>query len=87
MTAVSLRTLASEVKRLDPHLVISSRPNTVDPGNRPAWYRLAHEPDDPSELCLGGHRTNADNPDLEALVAAIDETEGMIRNGRTPSGC
>lgn len=87
VTAVSLRSLASEVKRMSPHLVVSSRPNTVDPGNRPAWYRLAHEPDDPSEICLEGRRSGSDNPGLEALVEVIDQTEDLVRTGRNPAGC
>lgn len=86
-TAVSLRTLASEVKRLEPHLVVSSRPNTVDPGNRPAWYKLAHEPDEPSEVCLDGRRSEQENPDLDELLEIIDETESLIQAGHEPRGC
>ena len=85
--AVSIRTLASEVKRLDPHLVVSSRSNTVDPGGRAAWYTLAHEPDEPSEACLDGRRSGSDNPSLEELVAIIDETEELVRTGRDLGGC
>lgn len=87
VTAVSLRSLASEVKRLDPHLVVSSRPNTVDPGNRPAWYRLAHEPEDPSEVCLEGKRSGTENPGLNDLIEIIDQTENVVRTGREPKGC
>ena len=87
VTAVSLRSLASEVKRLDPHLVVSSRPNTVDPGKRPAWYRLAHEPDEPSEICLEGKRSSQQNPGLDKLIEVIDQTEGLIRTDRDPKGC
>jgi DNA-binding NarL/FixJ family response regulator len=87
VTAVSLRSLASEVKRLDPHLVVSSRPNTADPGNRPAWYRLAHEPDEPSEICLEGRRSGAENPGLDTLIEVIDQTEDLIRTGRDLKGC
>lgn len=79
VTAVSLRSLASEVKRLDPHLVVSSRPNTVDPGNRPAWYTLALEPDDPSEVCLGGSRSGSDNPGPWDLVRAGRDPRGRRR--------
>jgi DNA-binding response OmpR family regulator len=86
-TAVSLRSLASGVKRLDPHLVVSSRPNTVDPGNRPAWYRLAHEPDEPSEVCLEGRRSSSENPGLNTLIEVIDRTEDLVRTGHNPRGC
>ncbi|WP_166174972.1 response regulator [Rubrobacter tropicus] len=87
VTAVSLRSLASEVKRLDPHLVVSSRPNTTDPGNRPAWYRLAHEPDEPSEVCIEGKRSSQENPGLDTLIELIDQTEDLIRTGQDPKGC
>lgn len=87
VTAVSLRTLASEIKRLDPHLVVSSRPNTVDPGGRGAWYTLAAEPYDPSEVCFDGERKVSDNPGLDDLLAAIDEAEESIRAGRKLGGC
>lgn len=87
VTAVGLRSLASEVKRLDPHLVVSSRPNTVDTGNRPAWYRLAHEPEDPLEVCLEGKRSGTKNPGLNDLIEIIDQTENVVRAGREPKGC
>ncbi len=87
VTTVGLPTLESDVKRLDPHLVVSSRPNTVDPGGRPAWYTLAHEPDDPSELYFDGRREVSQNPGLEDLLAVIDEVEEAIRAGRELGGC
>ncbi|WP_407691035.1 response regulator [Rubrobacter marinus] len=87
VTAVGLPTLGSEVGRSNPHLVVSSRPNTVDPGGRPAWYTLAAEPDDPSELCVDGRREASENPGLEDLLAAIDEVEEAVRAGRELGGC
>ncbi len=87
VTTVSLRTLELEVKRLDPHLVVSSRPNTVDPGGRAAWYTLAPEPYDPSEVCFDGRRKVSENPGLDDLLAVIDEAEEAIRAGRELGGC
>lgn len=87
VTGVGLRALGSEVKRLDPHLVVSSRPNDADPGGRAAWYTLAHEPDEPSEVCLDGRRSGPENPGIEELLAAVDEVERLIRTGRDPGGC
>lgn len=87
VTTVSLRSLQSEVGRLEPHLVVSSRPDTFDPGDEAAWYKLSHEPDEPSEVRLGGRRSRSENPGLEELVAIIDEVEEAIRVGRPLGGC
>ncbi len=87
VTAVSLRALASEVKRLEPHLVVSSRSSAADPGGGTAWYKLSHEPDEPSEVCLCGRRSRSENPGLEELVAVVDEVEEAIRAGRPLGGC
>ena len=83
----SLRELQVEVIGFDPHLVVSSRPNTVDPGGRAAWYTLSHEPDDPSEMCVGGRRSESENPGLEELLAVIDEAEDLVGSGRAVGGC
>jgi hypothetical protein len=53
--------------------VVSSGPNTVDPGGRAAWYRLSPEPDEPSEGYLGGRRSRRFNPPLEELLSFIEE--------------
>jgi hypothetical protein len=79
--------LEAEVERLDPHLVISNRPNTVDPGGRVAWLRLSHEPDEESDICLDGEIAGSVNPGLEDLLRAIDETEELVRTGRELRGC
>jgi hypothetical protein len=47
-------TEARAVGGFDPDLVVSSRPNAVDPGRRTAWYVLSPEPGEPSEVCVGG---------------------------------
>ncbi len=83
----SLRELRVEVIGFDPHLVVSSRPNTVDPGGRAAWYTLSHEPDDRSEMCVGGRRSESENPGLEELLAVIDEAEDLVGSGRAVGGC
>lgn len=84
VTAVGMRSLESEVRRLEPHLVVSSRPDTFDRGGGAAWYKLSPEPDEPSEVCLGGRRSRTWNPGLNELVAVIDEVEEAIRVGRPP---
>jgi hypothetical protein len=77
----------AEVERLDPHLVISNRPNTVNPGGRVAWLRLSHEPDEESEICLDGETSGLVNPGLEELLRIIDQTEELMWTGRNLGGC
>jgi hypothetical protein len=87
VSLVQARELASEVDRFDPHLVISNRPNTVDPGGRAAWARLSDDPDEPSEFCLGGRRRRLENPGFEELLAIVDDAEGLVRSGQELGGC
>src|SRR5918998_6000974 len=82
-----LRDLEAEVERFDPHLVVSSRPNTLDPGARAAWVLLSDDPDEPSEVCIDGRHRGLQNPGLGEVLEIIDETEGMVRSGRELRGC
>jgi F420-dependent methylenetetrahydromethanopterin dehydrogenase len=75
----TLETLGEEVERYDPDLVICSRPNTVDPGGRIAWVEVSIDPTQPSKVCVGGRRSEPNNPTLEVLLAVIDEVEGLIQ--------
>lgn len=84
---VYLRALEDEIDRVDPHLVICSRPNSIDPGGRAAWITLAPEPDAVSEACVAGRRRVLDNPGLEVLLEVVDETAEMVRTRRLPGGC
>jgi hypothetical protein len=83
----SLGSLGSRVRSFDPDLVVSSRPNTVDPGGRAAWYELSPEPDEPSEACLGGRRWQRPNPTLDDLLWFIEEVEALLLSERDPRGC
>ena len=87
VAACTLAEIGDQVESFDPHLVVSSCPNTVDPGGRAAWYRLSPEPDEPSEACLGGRRRRRLNPPLEDLLSLIDEVEALVRSGRELEGC
>ena len=87
VAACSLAEIGDQVESFDPHLVVSSRPNTVDPGGRTAWYRLSPEPDEPSEACLGVRRWQRLNPPLEELLSLIDEVETLVCSGRELGGC
>jgi hypothetical protein len=87
VAACTLAEIGEQLESFDPHLVVSSGPNTVDPGGRAAWYRLSPEPDEPSEACLGGRRWQRLNPPLEELLSFIDEVEVLVRSGRELGGC
>ena len=83
----SLAEIGEQVESFNPHLVVSSRLNTVDPGGRAAWYELSPEPHEPSEACLGGRRWRRLNPPLEDLLSFIDEVKMLVRSGRELGGC
>ena len=82
-----LAEIGEQLEGFDPHLVVSSRPNTVDPGARAARYRLSPEPDGSAEACLGGRRSRRLNPPLEELLSFIEEAEALIRSGCEVGGC
>jgi hypothetical protein len=48
---------------------------------------LSPEPDEPSEVCVGGRRRKVENPGMEELLRIVDETEGSVRTGRGLGGC
>jgi hypothetical protein len=87
VAACRLTVLGEQVESFNPHLVVSSRKNTVDPRGRAAWYRLSPEPDGPSEACLGGRRSRRHNPPLEDLLSFIDDVEALVCSGREVGGC
>ena len=87
VAACRLGALGEQVESFDPHLVVSSRPNTVDPRGRAAWYKLSLEPSEPSEACLNGRRSRRPNPDIEELLSFVDEVEALVRSGRELGGC
>jgi F420-dependent methylenetetrahydromethanopterin dehydrogenase len=82
-----LRELEAEVERFDPHLVVSSQPNTFDPGARAAWVLLSDDPYEPSEVCIDGRHRRLENPGLEQILEMIDETEALLGSGRELRGC
>jgi len=87
VSLVQARELGGEVGSLDPHLVVSGKPNTVDPRGRAAWVTLSEEPEEPSEVCVGGRRKGMENPGMEELLAVLDETEELVRAGGELRGC
>ncbi len=87
VVAAGLGGLGEEVTRFDPHLVICSRPNTVDLGGRPAWIELPPDPNRLAEICVDGERSEAVNPALQDLLSVLDETERLARTKRKLGDC
>ena len=87
VAACGVAELGAGLEGFDPDLVISSRPNTVEPGRRTAWYRISPEPGEPSEVCVGGRRREVENPDMEVLLSVLDETEESVRTDHGSRGC
>src|SRR5919112_5991807 len=83
----SLEALGESIERFDPHLVICSQPNTVDPGGRPAWVELPPDPERLAEICLDGERSEVINPALDELLSVVDETERLARTKRELGYC
>ena len=80
--------IGEQLEGFDPHLVVSSGPNTVGPEGRAAWYGLPAEPGEPSEACLSGRRSRGPNPSLEELLSFVDEVEeALVGGGREVGGC
>jgi hypothetical protein len=75
----SLATLGERIERFDPHLVICSQPNTVDPGGRLAWVELSVYPGRLATVCVGGCYSERSNPTLEVLLMVVDEVEELIQ--------
>ena len=87
MAVAGLDTLGDKVARFDPHLVVCSRPNTVDPNGRPAWFELPPDPERLAEICIDGQRSEATNPTLEELLRVIDETERLLLTKHDVGNC
>jgi F420-dependent methylenetetrahydromethanopterin dehydrogenase len=76
--SANLEVLAQEVERLDPHVVICGRPNTVDPGGRAAWVVLPTDSTRPAKICVGGRYREQANPTVEVLVGIVDEVQEQL---------
>jgi F420-dependent methylenetetrahydromethanopterin dehydrogenase len=83
----SLEALGECIERFDPELVICTRPNSVDPGGRPAWVEISVDPTQPSKFCVGGRYSESINPTLELLLAVIDEVEELVQTNTDRKGC
>jgi len=83
----ALEELGERIERFDPQVVICTQPNTVDPRGRPAWVELSVDPLQPTKICVGGRYSERTNPNLDVLLAVIDEVEELIRMNDDLQGC
>ncbi len=87
VTAIELDRLDGEMTRLDPHVVVCSRPGgAAEAEGRLAWVELSLDPTRPTKIFLGGHRFESTNPTLETLLAVLNEAEGPSRTRGSPEG-
>ena len=75
----SLEELGERIERFDPELVIYSRSNNVDLGDRVSWVELSVDPIQPTKMCVDGRYSERTNPTVDVLLAAIDEVEELIQ--------
>jgi hypothetical protein len=87
VAAAGVVALKDEMVRFDPHLVVCSRPNAVDPNGRPAWFELPPDPSRLAVICLDGQRLEVANPALEKLLSVVDETERPINTKPNLGNC
>ncbi len=87
VAAGGLDLLEGELARLDPEVVVCSRPQPAGSGVRPAWVELPLDPTRPTKVSLGGRRSESTNPTLEVLLAVIDEVEELIQTNNHLRRC
>ena len=83
-TTVALGALEEEVARLDPQVVVCSRPEPAE-GVGLAWVELSPDPIHPMKVRLGAAAsTVAAGPTLEGLLAVLDEAEKLSATEGSP---
>jgi hypothetical protein len=85
--SAELGALGDYIERFDPQLVISTHPNSVDPGGRPPWVELSLETFQPAKVCVGGRYSERTNPTLDMLLGVIDELEELLLTNEELGGC
>jgi hypothetical protein len=88
----SLADIGRELRRFDPHVVVSSRPNGEHPGGRGAWVHIPTEDGADAEgrlarVCLDGERWRTDGPPLAELLEVVDRAEERLREGSLTEAC
>ena len=71
--------LEDGVSRLDPDLVISVRPASLDPGGRSAWVQFVPYEKPAATISIGGQRQELDELTVEDLLWVVDQAEELSR--------
>ncbi len=86
--SANLDELREEIERLDPQLVICTRPNQTNPGGTPAWVELSLDRHRPTKICLGGrYSERATLLGIEELLEILDDAEEFVRTQNDREGC
>jgi F420-dependent methylenetetrahydromethanopterin dehydrogenase len=71
--------LEDRVSHLDPDLVISAHPPSIDPGGRSAWVEFVPYEKPAATVSLGGRREQLDEMTLEDLLWVVDQADELSR--------
>ncbi len=71
--------LEDGVNHLDPDLVISVRPASIDPGGRSAWVQFVPYEKPAATISLGGRRQELEELMVEDLLWVVDQAEELSR--------
>jgi len=74
--------LEDGMRHLDPDLVISVRPASLDPVGRSAWVQFVPYEKPAATISIGGRRLELDEAELEDLLSVIDQAEELSRTRR-----
>ncbi len=74
--------LADGVSHLDPDLVISVHPASLDPGSRSAWVEFVPYEKPAATVSIGGRRQELEELMLEDLLSVVDEADELSRTRR-----
>ncbi len=75
-----LDALERELARLDPQVVVCSRPETEEVEGRLVWVELPLDPIRPMKICRrGGRLSESVDPTLEALLTVVDEVGRQLQ--------
>lgn len=71
--------LHRELARLEPQVVICTRPEGPETADRVAWIELPLEPDQTARARLADRRFDLANPSLQKILEIIDDAERLLR--------
>ena len=77
VTVVEPDVLEPEMARLEPELVICSRPNLAATNGRPAWIEFHPYAQPAARIFVGDRRFELEEVELEDLLSVVDEAERL----------